>query len=255
MGTSHDERAFLEEASLTLDAEVCFLPTATNESIALLSAIRDPGLWIGSDRPDFYSEAHELALEVMRVDDHPKVGRMTNPTLARERKVEREIRAAFPSMGPDVRVVVSADTGLAGEADHNFNAYRQAFARIVMGHSQKVDVYREHHPDYALALLIRDESTAYAQAEQPRGSLSNGETIAGQPHYWFLDAYFTRIIALSGADFVVWSTPYKHAWHLDAFGTRAKLPLPTLAVYDIARMSSWDDALEYEPSRMLSVEE
>lgn len=84
MGTSDDERAFLNEVSLTEDAEVCFLPAATDEAIALLSAIRDPGSWVGSDRPDFYSDAHELALEVMRVDDHPKVGRVINPTLARE---------------------------------------------------------------------------------------------------------------------------------------------------------------------------
>jgi len=255
MGTSDDERAFLNEVSLTEDAEVCFLPAATDEAIALLSAIRDPGSWVGSDRPDFYSDAHELALEVMRVDDHPKVGRVINPTLAREKKVEREIRAAFPSMGPDVRVVVAADTGLASEADHNFDAYRQAFARIVVGHSQKVDVYREHHPDYALALLIRDESSAYTQAERPAGSPSKGETIVGHPHYWFLDAYFTRIIAQSMADFVIWSTPYKHVWHLDAFGRRAKTHLPILAVYDIAKMSGWGDALAYEPSRMLSVEE
>jgi hypothetical protein len=57
------------------------------------------------------------------------------------------------------------------------------------------------------------------------------------------------------ADFVIWSTPYKHVWHLDAFGRRAKMHLPTLAVYDIAKMSGWSDALAYEPSRMLSVEE
>ncbi|MFV0533582.1 MAG: hypothetical protein ACK5MR_08015 [Cumulibacter sp.] len=237
MGTSDDERAFLEEVALTEDAEVCYLPTATDESIALLLAIRDTNSWVGSDRPDFYSDAHGFALEVMRVDDHPKVGRMTNPSLAREKKVEREIRAAFPSMGHDVRVVVTADTGLESEQDHNFEAYRQAFARVVVNHSHKVEAYRQHHPDYPLVLFIRDESSAYTQAEQPAVSPRSGDTIVGQPHYWFLDSYFTRIIALSMADFVIWSTPYKHVWHLDTFGRRAKLHLPSLAVYDIARIS------------------
>ncbi|QYG11381.1 hypothetical protein [Microbacterium sp. PAMC22086] len=254
MGTSDDERAFLDEVSLASDKEVCFLPTATADAVALLGAIRDSGSWVGSDRPDFHSEAHELAIEVMRVDDHPRVGKVTNPTLARERKIEREVREAVPSIGHDVRVVVTADTGLSSEEDHNFDAYRQAFSRIVVGHSQKVEAYREHHPEYALAMLIRDESSAYAQAERPAGAPAEGETIVGQPHYWFLDAYFTRIIATSKADFVIWSTPYKHAWHVDAFGRRVKMHLPTLAIYDVAAMSGWDDPFIYETNRMISVE-
>lgn len=253
MGTSDDERAFLDEVSLPSDEEVCFLPTATDDAVALLAAIRDSGSWVGSDRPDFHSEEHELAIEVMRVDDHPKVGKLTNPTLARERKIEREVRAALPSTGRDVRAVVAADTGLSSEKDHNFDAYREAFTRIVVGHSKKVEAYREHHPEYALAMLIRDESSAYAQAKRPAGPPAVGETIVGQPHYWFLDAYFTRIIATSKADFVIWSTPYKHAWSVDAFGRRVKMHLPTLAVYDVAAMSGWEDPLIYE-SRMISVE-
>lgn len=254
MGTRDDERAFLDEVSLASDKEVCFLPTATDDAVALLGAIRDSGSWVGSDRPDFHSEAHELALEVMRVDDHPRVGKVTNPTLARERKIEREVRAALPSIGHDVRVVVTADTGLSSEKNHNFDAYREAFTRTLVGHSQKVEAYREHHPEYALAMLIRDESSAYAQAEQTAASPAVGETIVGQPHYWFLDAYFTQIIAASRADFVVWSTPYKHAWHVDAFGERVKTHLPTLAIYDVAAMFGWEAPTTYEPTRMISVE-
>lgn len=255
LGTSDDERAFLDEAALATDAEVCLLPTASDAVVAVLHAIRDSGSWVGSDRPDFYSELHDLAIEVMRVDDHPKVGKVTNPTLAQERRSEREVRAALPSMSPGVNVVVVADTGLPSEKDHNFDAYRQAFARIVGGHSRKVNAYREKHPDYALAMLIRDESSAYAQADRAEQPPAQGETVAGQPHFWFLDDFFTRIIAASKAEFVIWSTPYKHLWHIDGLGRHVKMQLPALAIYDVAAMSGWEDSLICPSNRMLSVEE
>ena len=256
MGTSDDERAFLDEVSLPSDEEACFLPTATNDAIALLGAIRDPGSWVGSDRPDFHSGAYELAIEVMRVDDHPRVGKLTNPTLAREKKIERELREALPSVKEDARVWVNADTGLSSENDHNFNAYRDAFSRVVVGHSQKVNAYRANHPGYALCMLIRDESSAYMQTDvAARAPTGAGEIVSGKPHYWFLDSYFTQIIAESGADFVVWSTPYKHAWYIDAFGRRMKMNLPTLAIYDITAMSEWEDSIIYESSGIISVEE
>lgn len=255
MGTRDDERAFLEAASLVNDAEVCFLPAATDEAVALLAAIRDSDSWSASDRPDFYSETHELAMEVMRVDDHPQVGKITNPTLAREREVEREIRAAFPTLDSSASITVIADTGLPSEQDHNYDAHRRAFARIVERHAQKVTAYRESHPGYGLAMLIHDESSAFVQAENAARPLARGEIAAGQPHLWFLDAYFTRIIAASKADFVIWSTPYKHTWQVDASGRRAKIDLPTLAIYDMAAMLGWDAPVVYDPTRMLSLEE
>ncbi|MGZ0712603.1 hypothetical protein ACWPKO_30120 (plasmid) [Coraliomargarita sp. W4R53] len=255
MGTSEDERAFLDDVSFVDNDEVCFLPVATGEAAGLLTAVRDSDSWVGSDRPDFYSNDHQIAIEVMRVDDHPNVGKITNPTLAREREIEREVRASFPALDADVRVTVIADTGLASDADHNFNAYRQAFTRIVTDHSQKVETYRDRHPEYTLALLIRDESSAYARVERDPRPAVRDELIAAEPHYWFLDDHFTRVIAKSNADYVIWSTPYKHAWHIDAQGRRLKVQLPAVAIYDVAAMLAWHDALIYEPSRMQSLEE
>lgn len=52
------------------------MPDPTDGAIAVLSAIRDFGSWDSGDRPDLYSDAHRLAIEVMRVDDHPKVGKL-----------------------------------------------------------------------------------------------------------------------------------------------------------------------------------
>ena len=256
MGTFDDERVILRRIELVRDPEVCFLPDPTGEAVAFLSAVRDLTLWTKCERPDFYADELQLTIEVMRVDDHPKVGKLTNPTLARDRDLEREIRAAFPSMNPDIPVVVIANTGLPSEMDHNFSAYRAAFARIVGDHAAKVAAYRERHPGYALALLVHDESSAYAQAEEPTSAPpSDGMRFRGQPHYWFLDAYFTQIIAESGANFFFWHTPYKHIWHLDASGRQAKAELPTLAVYDIAAMADWNDQLAYNPSRIVSVEQ
>jgi hypothetical protein len=217
MGAYDDERTILTDVGLVQDSEVCFLPGPTNESIALLSAARDDSSWTPSERPDLYSDKHEFAIEVMRVDDHPKVGKLTNPTLARESEVEREIRATWPTMGPDTTAFVIADTGLPGGKDHNFNAYREAFARIVGNHAAKVTAYRESHPGYALALLVHDESSAYAETKAPMGlTSSEGARFPGRAHAWFLDADFTQIIANSGADFFFWHTPFKHIWHIDA---------------------------------------
>jgi hypothetical protein len=255
VGTTDDEREFLEVASLVNDSEVCFLPAAPDKAVELLAAIRDSNSWTVSDRPDLYSDTHELAMEVMRVDDHPQVGKITNPTLAREREVQREVRAALPALDSTVRITVIADTGLPSEQDHNYNAHRRAFARIVEGHAEKVRAYRESHPGYGLAMLIHDESSAFVQTEHATAPLARDDVAAGQPHLWFLDANFTRIIAASNADFVVWSTPYKHAWRIDAFGRRAKIDLPSLAIYDVAAMHEWKAPVVYDPTRMLSLEE
>jgi hypothetical protein len=254
MGTRDDERLFLEGTSMVDDAHICFLPIATRRATALLAALRESGSWAGSDRPDFYSDKHKLSLEVMRVDDHPQVGKVTNPTLARQRELEREVRAAFPSLGHDADITVIADTGLSTAQDHNFDAYRQAFTRIVVGHSRKVDTYRNHHPQYGLAMLVHDESSAYAETEHPARTPTQGETVVGQPHYWFVDDYFTDIIATSTADFVIWSTPNKHIWHINAGGERLKAPLPALAIYDIKAMAGWQGSHPYDPGAMVSVE-
>jgi hypothetical protein len=256
VGTFDDERAILKDIGMVRDPEVCFFHAPNGKAIAFLSAVRDLPSWTKSERPDLYSDEQQLAIEVMRVDDHPRVGKITNPTLACEAALEREIRAAFPSMNHDIRVAVIANTGLPSDLDHNFTAYREAFARIVGDHSAKVAAYRERHPGYALALLVHDESSAYAQVEEPtKAPPSNGTMFPGRAHYWFLDAYFTRIVAESGADFFFWHTPFKHIWYSNAFGRQAKAELPTLAVYDVATMADWIDQLVYDPSLIVSVEE
>ena len=242
MGAYDDERTILTDVGLVQDSEVCFLPEPTKKSISILFAVRDDSSWTQSERPDLYSDKHQFAIEVMRVDDHPKVGKVTNPTLARESVVEREIRATLPMVNPDTTVFVIADTGLPGGEDHNFNAYREAFARIVRNHAAKVTAYRESHPGYALALLVHDESSAYAETEAPIGlASSDGPRFTGRAHAWFLDGDFTQIIANSGADFFFWHTPFKHIWQNDALDQLAKVDLPTLAVYEIAEMASWND--------------
>lgn len=239
-GAYGDELAVLTDVELLQDAEVCFLPEPTAGAVAFLSAVRDSPSWTNSERPDLYSDEHQLAIEVMRVDDHPKVGKVTNPTLARESEVEREIRAALPDYRPDIPIFVIADTTLPSELNHNFGAYREAFARIVTNHATKVAAYREQHPGYALALLVHDESSAYVDSEEPTEVVpSDKSRLSGRPHYWFLDSYFARIIADSGADFFFWHTPFKHIWHHDGLGGRAEVELPTLAVYDIGGVRHW----------------
>lgn len=256
MGRLDDEREILADLGLVQDPEVCFLPEPTDRAVDFLFAARELRSWTKGERPDLYSDDLQLAIEAMRVDDHPKVGKVMNPTLARETRLEREIRTADPSIGPEVSITVIAKTGLPSEKDHNFAAYRAAFARIVGDHVSKVATYRKRHPGYALALLVYDESSAYALAEEPIGEpLFDGSEFRGQAHYWYLDAYFTQIIAGSGADFFLWHTPYKHLWHVDELGGRAKVELPALAVYDVTAMADWKGPLAFDQSLIVSVEE
>ena len=255
MGTFEDERAILADIELVRDLEVCFLPGPTAKAVAFLSAVRDLPLWTKGERPDFHSDEQGLAIEVMRVDDHPKIGKITNPTLAREAALEREIREAIPSIDPDIPVLIIANTGLPSEEDHNFTAYRKAFARVVGNHAAKVDAYREGRPGYSLALLVHDESSANVQSREPiNAPPTRGTRVLGRAHYWFLDAYFTQIVAESGADFFFWHTPYKHVWHIDAFGRQAKADLPLLAVYDISAMADWNSQVTYDPSHITNLE-
>lgn len=256
MGAYDNESTILADVESVQDPEVCFLPEPTDGAVAFLAAVRDVPSWTKSERPDLYSGEHQLAIEVMRVDDHPKVGRVKNPTLARESEIERSIRSAFPALNPGVPVIVVASTGLPSVEDHNFTAYRYAFARIVGNHAKKVATYRQNHLGYTLAFLVHDESSAYVEAEQPSDlATSDGSKLLGRPHYWFLDADFTEIIAGSGVDFFFWHAPFKHIWYLDAFGRKAKVELPTLAVFDVAAMKNWKDQLKYDIGRLVSVEE
>ncbi|UFS58175.1 hypothetical protein [Subtercola endophyticus] len=255
MASSGNERAILKRIELIEDPEVCFIPDPTDEAVAFLSAVRDFSLWTQSERPDFYTDGLRFTVEVMRVDDHPKVGNLHNPTLAREAELEREIRAAFPSVSPDIPITVIANTGLPTEDDHNFTAYRDSFARIVGKHVANVTAYREHHPGYVLALLVHDESSAYVQAEDATEQPANGVIFPDRAHPWFLDAHFTQIVAESEADYFIWHTPNKHLWRMNAFGRRAKVDLPSLVVYDIAAMADWNDQEVYDPLLIVSAEE
>lgn len=255
MSTSDDERDYLEALAHISDAGVCFLPDMTNEAVVLLEALRDSSGWTSSDRPDFYSDRHKVAIEVMRVDDHPQIGNLTNPTLAREARLAREVRDAMPWLGADVRVTVVGNTGLPTHDDHNYQAYRDTFSRVVTSHAAKVPTYRAHHPGYALAMLIRDESSAYAEAVSAGAGVVAGEPRACRPHLWFLDARFIETIEASNAEFVIWSTPYKHVWHIDDDGERMKIPLPELCIFNVAALPGWSDPLAYDPSRLVSVEE
>jgi len=255
MGMFDDEHAILRDIESVKNLDVCFIPDAMDGAVAFLAAVRDIGSWTKSERPDFYSDELRLTIEMMRVDDHPKVGKLTNPTLARETEMRREIREAFPSLGPEVRIVTIADTGLPTDDDHNFTAYRETFARVVGNHVAKVPAYRKRHPGYTLALLVHDESSAYGYVERSSDApVSDGMTFLARAHYWFLDTFFTQIVGESGVDYFFWHTPYKHIWHLDAFGQKVKAKLPALTVYNVAAMADWNDQLDYNPGKIVSVE-
>lgn len=135
------------------------------------------------ERPDFEDLTHRLLLEVMIVDDHPRPGRK-DATRAREAAILRELReAGFEQMTPNASLLAAVDSGLPTEQDHNYRAYVDHFATVVVKHSHKISAYRAQRPGFDLGFLVFDESTAYFEslaARIPEQSAGN-PTRVSQP--------------------------------------------------------------------------
>lgn len=238
-----DEQDIVDLASSIDDAKVCFYPAESDLSHRFLASVRSEGL-VQRERPDFEDHSSSILLEAMMVDDHPRP-RKKDKTRARESDALRELKPLVDELGvdPDAKVVAAVSSGLPTDQDHNYRAYVAQFTRTVMDHGRKVDTYRAERPGYELGFLILDESTAYFEgmgAFGPRGR--------GRPHDWFADSAFTEVLEQSGADCVVWLTPYKR---IEAEG--GYLPLPTMTIIDVGLLRQ-EKHLAYDTSRMVSSE-
>ena len=201
--------------------------------------------------PDYYNIQEGLMMEVMRVDDHAFQGnkRIINPTLARERKIERELReSGFLSQFPDsMKIIINADSGLHTNEDHNYQFYFENFKRTIEHHKSKINNYQRNHPGFKTIFFVFDESTAYVLMKKVPKEIKQGQLAKGEAHLWFADKRFIEVFQNSSIDFLIWFSPYKL---IQSIG---KPPfLPTACVFDCNRIDF--DLIDYDISHMVSAE-
>ncbi|WP_454810384.1 hypothetical protein [Paenarthrobacter nitroguajacolicus] len=237
-----DERDIVEHASGIEDAAVCFYPAESEVSHRFLASLRGGGLE-QRERPDFEDTAAMLLLEAMVVDDHPRPGRKDR-TRMRESDVLRELKNAGLELHPEVKVLTNVSSGLPTDQDHSYRAYIDHFTRTLLKHGKNVDAYRAERPGHPLGFIVFDESTAYFESADSSGPLGTG-----RPHFWFADSAFADAVARSGADCIVWLTPYKRLLTAET----GVFLLPAMTVIDVALLSR-GESFDYDADRMQSSE-
>lgn len=203
--------------------------------------------------PDFYNNKKKLMMDVMRIDDCAFVdakGKVQNKTLQRESLLYKEV---FEKIGrDDLDLVVVADSGLRGYADHNFKRYFNNFERVYKKHEEKLDLYKQNHPEFKTIFFIMDESSAYMEVyfdeDIKKKRIKGSETMA-RPHIYCCDKRFVDIIKNSNVDYVVWFAPYK----LMEVKEMGFFPLPKCAIYDVKNIKD-KDLIEYDEKKVVSIE-
>ena len=242
------------------DQPVYRLPD-TAEVRTIVKSIIDDDIWNtqwvdssskSAPPPDFYNEKQRLMMEVMRVDDHAfeqENGRITNPTIQRERIKEKELRRTL-NLSPNTQLFINSPTDLPSLEDHNYLYYMSNFKRVVEKHKKQISCYRSNHLSHRLIFFIYDESSMYCQTDTPNQTIKRGERVDGLRalHKWFYDKAFTDVFQNSGIDYLVWFTPNKKIEQ-----TGSPIVLPLACVYDCNQMN--EQSIEYPPSYMMSLDE
>lgn len=244
-------------------SEVFLLPEDSDECEQIFLAVHQEDQWSrwkdtsgkADPPPDFYSDELGLMMDVMRVDDHSRIGKngksIVNPTLQRETEVTRELKekGIFEPF-PNAKPILIVDTGLSTDEDHNYAFYRDNFVRTVEAHKKKIPQYQKNHPGYKTIFFVFDEASPYFEAKEKPVSRRVGDITQGQPHLWFWDRAFIRTIEGSQIDYLIWYTPYKHFSLSDSTGKHLELPKVTV----MKVKGSIIDTKEFSADRMMSAE-
>lgn len=232
--------------------------TAVKEIFASIHDAEEWKLWSNSSGksdppPDFYNDKLKVMMDVMRIDDHAfekKNGKIVNPTNQQESMIQKEIRkSGMLDNFPNVKdVMVTAVTGLPTDEDHNYKFYYSNFERVLMKHNNQIDLYGKIHPGYKTIFLVLDESSAYFEM---KSKMDNG-VMKGQPHYWFWDNMFVKVLKKLRIDYLIWHAPFKY---YEVPKGDEKPDLPEVCVIDIKDITQWDShSISYDMSKMKSVE-
>lgn len=245
------------------NSEVLLLSKESDECEQIFRAVHQENQWSSwkntsgkaDPPPDFYSDELGLMMEVMRVDDHSRIGKngksIVNPTFQRETEVTRELKEkGIFELVPNAKPFLIVDTGLSTEEDHNYVFYRDSFVRTLEEHQKKIPQYQENHPGYITIFFVFDEASPYFETKEKSVSWRVGVVAQGQPHLWFWDRAFIQAIEGSQIDYLIWYTPYKHFLLSDATGKHLELPKVTV----MKVKGSIIDTKEFSADRMISAE-
>lgn len=246
---------FMNENSIN----VCLIPQDDDTKNVYLSihGAKNWKHWVNSSGkadppPDFYSDKFGLMMDVMRVDDHSFIGEkggIVNPTKALESERSKELKASgFMDRFPNAKLVLSVNTDLPTEEDHNYRFYRDAFIRTVETHKRKIARYKVNHPNCKVIFFVFDESSAYMERTTDVKSHRAGQVVSGAVHWWFMDAAFLSVFRESDIDYLIWYAPYK----LIEFAGAKRVELPRAVVYNVKEMNV--NAVTYHADLMESVE-
>ncbi len=201
--------------------------------------------------PDFYNDKMGLMMEIMRIDDHAKVGdngQIINPVNMRESELQRKYSQIFPN----ATIVVNAVTELSGSEDHNYGFYINNFKRVVNNHIKQIPQYRKNHPGYKLIFYVFDESSAYMEVQDKtlvQKGIRGGQAVMGTKHSFFLDRNMMGCLCNSNVDYLLWHAPFKRY-----FFTNERNQLPQAILLNLQFLKS-SDLVDYRVEHMLSMEE
>lgn len=247
--------------------EKVFLPRDSLSAKIIFESIKRKSQWKywtynagkSDPPPDFYSDRHNLMMEVMRIDDHSRInekGIYINPTNIKESQRQKEIRKRIKEDRPDIdlndlTIMINASTGLPSIQDHNYIFYRENVKRILEKHIKKIPLYRENNPGKKLIFFIFDESTGYSKVDDEclvrRGPIAN-ESFLGDIHWYFLDRCFLEVFKNADIDYLVWFAPYKIIVSDD------NTSLPNICVFDLKNYD-FKETIDYPENLMISLEE
>jgi hypothetical protein len=192
----------------------------------------------------------------MRVDDHPSVGKITNPTRARESELEREIWAAFLLTNRDISIFVSPTQNCRAR---KITTSAPTVERLVV--SWATTRRKSRHTARIIPSIYWRCSFVMSHQRTSRPKNRRVPCFRKGHRYWAVrtSGSWMQISRKSspaqGLTLLFWHTPFKHIWYLDSFGQKAKAELPTFAVYDIGAMARLKDQQMYHALRFVSAEE
>lgn len=165
--------------------------------------------------PDFYSPAHNMMFDVLRVNDS-EVKKTYNPVKIRERDRHNKIGQKFGDMlASNGKIFIVSESDDLDE--HTYKHYVKNAQRVIGEHIKKIPLWVKKCPDIKhKGLFVFDETEVYYQG----GSMPNDYSEPDKSwvrairmdcclHKPWLDEKFIRQIYESELDFVIWFCPYK----------------------------------------------
>lgn len=253
-----DEGRILEHLQLTGFSYAVF-PESDKDANQVLLGIMDienKSGWVNTSGkrelpPDYICKEQNLMMEVMRVDDHARIGKKgipVNPTNTRESQLQKEWDSIFPGTPK----FINAISDLKGLEDHNYRYYIENFQRVVNRHKERIPSYRNNKPDYRLIFYVCDESSLYMEADDALAAqigIRDGQRVVGRKHLYPLDKNMMCCLGNCDIDFLIWHTPFKRYFY-----TSEADQLPKVCIINLHTFR-WETLIDYRIEHMMSMEE